>query len=226
MTSLVPKQRCIVAIAALFCALISFSLNVEKLIIPSHAEQAKALEEMFIGYAYGGSSGVSGGSSNPVRTVHTEAAKMEQQIQQAKGRLAKETENYRKTLVAKATDNKDTISRGNKTAAASAGDGTASSPGNSLSSAYRNPVPDNLSQQQKENLPIPVRIMEQYKQWHGVDVLRSETLNQLNKRKYAVGFYVCPLSAGTSRKKDRNLTDHSVRPRSRLLIADDRQRPF
>jgi len=71
----------------------------------------------------------------------------------------------------------------------------------SSSSSYQNPIPDDLTKDQLSKLPVPVRIMELYKQQHGHDALlrdysSSSSKTNLDQRRYAVGFYVCPLSAG------------------------------
>jgi len=60
-----------------------------------------------------------------------------------------------------------------------------------------------------DKLPVPLRVLERYKEWHGVEALRSEyRQRQLGKqlgndnnsnnksRKYAVVFYSCPVQAG------------------------------
>lgn len=41
-------------------------------------------------------------------------------------------------------------------------------------------------------LPLPVRVVEQYIQWHSVDALRRDPTH----RRYLVAFYSCPLQAG------------------------------
>jgi len=46
--------------------------------------------------------------------------------------------------------------------------------------------------QQMNDLPLPLKIMEQYKQMHSVKSLQKDPKN----RKFSVGFYACPASAG------------------------------
>jgi len=45
-----------------------------------------------------------------------------------------------------------------------------------------------------EALPVPFRVIEQYKKWHSVDALRRNP--DARNRKFAVAFYSCPYSAG------------------------------
>jgi hypothetical protein len=55
---------------------------------------------------------------------------------------------------------------------------------------YRPPVP---SYTNLEKLPLPLQVIEQYKQWHSVDnLLRNDTVG----RKYSLAFYQCPSTAG------------------------------
>jgi hypothetical protein len=55
---------------------------------------------------------------------------------------------------------------------------------------YRPPLPKYAS---LDELPLPLQVVEQYKQWHSVDVLaRNDTVG----RKYAIAFYRCPQVAG------------------------------
>jgi hypothetical protein len=55
---------------------------------------------------------------------------------------------------------------------------------------YRPPV---ATYTHLKELPLPLQVIEQYKQWHSVDVLlRNDTVG----RKYAIAFYQCPLQAG------------------------------
>lgn len=45
-----------------------------------------------------------------------------------------------------------------------------------------------------DDFPIPIQIMEQYRKWHSVEALRSNP--DLEHRKFAIGFYACPIQAG------------------------------
>jgi hypothetical protein len=55
---------------------------------------------------------------------------------------------------------------------------------------YRPPVANYSS---IGKLPLPLQVIEQYKQWHSVDaLLRNDTAG----RKYSIAFYQCPLQAG------------------------------
>jgi hypothetical protein len=45
-----------------------------------------------------------------------------------------------------------------------------------------------------DSLPIPIQVMEQYRKWHSVEALRSNP--DLEHRKFAIGFYACPIQAG------------------------------
>jgi hypothetical protein len=66
---------------------------------------------------------------------------------------------------------------------------------NSLNDAERlgvyRPIVANYSNFKK--LPVPLQVVEQYKQWHSVDnLLRNDAAG----RNYAIAFYQCPLQAG------------------------------
>jgi hypothetical protein len=55
---------------------------------------------------------------------------------------------------------------------------------------YRPPLP---AYSDISDLPLPLQVIEQYKQWHSVDsLLRNDTVG----RKYSIAFYQCPLVAG------------------------------
>ena len=43
---------------------------------------------------------------------------------------------------------------------------------------------------------VPQKVLQQYKAWHGADVLRRESSEQLQARTYAMAYYSCPLQAG------------------------------
>ena len=45
-----------------------------------------------------------------------------------------------------------------------------------------------------DQLPVPIQVMEQYRKWHSVEALRSNP--DLEHRKFAIGFYACPIQAG------------------------------
>ena len=50
------------------------------------------------------------------------------------------------------------------------------------------------SQFAEDKLPEPVRILQQYQAWHSISALKQDDSN--THRRYAVGFYSCPLQAG------------------------------
>jgi len=68
--------------------------------------------------------------------------------------------------------------------------------GGGNSDADRN---DNESSREQSLLPLPLRVMERYVRWHGVDALRREAAAQRDRgsrRKYAVALFACPDAAG------------------------------
>jgi len=63
-----------------------------------------------------------------------------------------------------------------------------------------------------ENLPLPVQLMEQYKQMHSVIHLRENPQN----RRFAIGYYTCPHSAGSRLHEFTNGKRHNLE----LVIGD------
>jgi len=62
----------------------------------------------------------------------------------------------------------------------------------SSSSSFESPSEALLQEWDEESIPVPFRVMEQYIQWHSVKSLGRDPTN----RKFALGFYSCPLQAG------------------------------
>jgi len=80
-------------------------------------------------------------------------------------------------------------------------------PLSSSSSSYRDiELPEHVVANGKDSvdnplLLLPLKILEQYRRWHGVEAIRREQQSSglhssNNNRTYAVGFYQCPLAAG------------------------------
>lgn len=68
-------------------------------------------------------------------------------------------------------------------------------PDNSTSSYYySDPLTDAPAGIIFDRLPIPIQVMEQYRKRHSVEALRSNP--DLEHRKFAIGFYACPIQAG------------------------------
>lgn len=61
--------------------------------------------------------------------------------------------------------------------------------------AYTDPLASVPSGVSFDDLPVPIQVMEQYKKWHSVEALQKNP--DLEHRKFAIGFYACPLQAGT-----------------------------
>jgi len=59
---------------------------------------------------------------------------------------------------------------------------------------YTDPLADVPPGITAEQLPTPIQVMEQYRKWHSVEALRSNP--DLEHRKFAIGFYACPIQAG------------------------------
>jgi len=49
-----------------------------------------------------------------------------------------------------------------------------------------------LQQQQQQHLPLPLQVIERYKEWHSEESLRRSPRD----RQFLVGYYSCPTSAG------------------------------
>lgn len=150
-----------------FMALVT--LRLENLIIPDQFYQAEIqhLEQSFFN---GGSSGSRGSHS----TAQHHQQQQQMIISQAKAELARQTKEFRQKHGA--TANNVNIN-------------------NIDTAAYQDPLPLNLTKSQRRSLPLPVQIMERYRKQHSVESLRQDS--NPHKRKFAIGFYVCPLSAGT-----------------------------
>ena len=56
----------------------------------------------------------------------------------------------------------------------------------------RNSPQANHDFQNRTTLPVPLQVLEQYKQWHSIEALQRDPDN----RTFAMGFYSCPLQAG------------------------------
>lgn len=57
-------------------------------------------------------------------------------------------------------------------------------------------VQQQQQQDEEQTITQPHAILQQYKTWHSVDTLRTETTAQLQQRRFAVAYYSCPLQAG------------------------------
>lgn len=60
--------------------------------------------------------------------------------------------------------------------------------------SYKEPIAKTPAGIVRDEIPIPVQVMEQYKQWHSIDALKRNP--DLEHRKFAIGFYSCPFQAG------------------------------
>ena len=69
---------------------------------------------------------------------------------------------------------------------------------------------ENSIKKEMQNLLLPRRVFEQYKAWHGAHVLRTETREELSKRKYAVAYYSCPQQAGNRLHAFMNSVLHAI----------------
>ena len=59
---------------------------------------------------------------------------------------------------------------------------------------YVDPLADNTVKSSFSDLPLPIQVLEKYKMQHSVEALQKNP--DLLNRKFAIGFYMCPLKAG------------------------------
>jgi len=72
-------------------------------------------------------------------------------------------------------------------------------------SAYLEPLSPDLSLS-LDDLPLPLKVMEQYKMIHSVESLKKNPEN----RKFSLGFYACPASAGNRIHEFANGQSHCI----------------